>query len=364
MGIYLSWLQRALAKADQRKDAALAKARQAVANAEMVTTVEQLRPISKLIMTALQETQKATASAHKMLLYQRQKLQEMVPLTQRIEAQSTAILAPSKSEQALIPARLVHTTNEMVDAFARYISQAMADAESNRGKSLQALQAVSTQSDVVPVRADLVQAMLALDVMAGVQEKIVQLAQLARTERIKALSGIQQVQAAVKARQDYLAQFGGVDPELILQQVQAGNYPAVPAGIVLKGTEIALYSMPAALAEDRTTSRTVGGSVGYSVPLGHGFRFRVGSYQGQTIREERLTTVDQGSVVVTTQRVVFNGRRRSLAIPTNKILNTVVYRDGLDVRAENRVKREVFLCQNPLLLNTYVLVAGQLAQTK
>jgi len=44
MGIYLSWLQRGLAKADQRKDAALAQARQAVANAETVTTVEQLRP--------------------------------------------------------------------------------------------------------------------------------------------------------------------------------------------------------------------------------------------------------------------------------------------------------------------------------
>jgi len=77
-----------------------------------------------------------------------------------------------------------------------------------------------------------------------------------------------------------------------------------------------------------------------------------------------LTTVDQGGVVITTQRVVFNGKGRSLAIPTNKILNTVVYRDGLDARAENRVKREVFLCQNRLLLNTCVLVAGQLAQTK
>ena len=45
--------------------------------------------------------------------------------------------------------------------------------------------------------------------------------------------------------------------------------------------------------------------------------------------------------------------RRSLVIPANKIVNTVVFRDGLDVRAENRVKREVFLCQSPLLLNTY-----------
>ena len=133
MGIYLSWLQRGLAKADQRKDAALAQARQAVANAEMVTTVEQLRPISKLIMTALQETQKATDSAHKMLLYQRQQLQEMVPLTQTIEAQSTAILAPTKSEQAPIPARLVHTTNEMVEAFARYTSQARGDSETLDG---------------------------------------------------------------------------------------------------------------------------------------------------------------------------------------------------------------------------------------
>jgi hypothetical protein len=105
----------------------------------------------------------------------------------------------------------------------------------------------------------------------------------------------------------------------------------------------------------------VGGSTGYSIPLGHGFRFRVGSYQGHTISREQLTKVDQGTVIVTTKRIVYNGSRRSLTIPSNQVLNTVLYRDGVDVRTENRAKREVFQCKNPLLLNTYILVTCQLA---
>jgi hypothetical protein len=170
-----------------------------------------------------------------------------------------------------------------------------------------------------------------------------------------------QSRALVRERQKYLAQFGGIDPQEVIDRVKSGQYPSVPTGIMLHKGEIALYAVPASLAEDKTTRKYVGGSTGYSIPLGHGFRFRVGSYQGHTISREQLTKVDQGTVIVTTKRIVYNGSRRSLTIPSNQVLNTVLYRDGVDVRTENRAKREVFQCKNPLLLNTYILVTCQLA---
>lgn len=172
-----------------------------------------------------------------------------------------------------------------------------------------------------------------------------------------------QHQAARQAEHDrkaYLAQYGGIDPEEVIAHVRAGTYPVVAAGIITRKGETVLFATTANLSEDRTTTKYVGGSSGISVPMGHGFRFRVGSYRGQAIRTEHLTQIDRGNLIVTTQRIVFTGSKSTITIPIAKVLHTVIYKDGIDVRAENRKKREVFLCLQPLLTNTFVLIACHL----
>jgi len=94
--------------------------------------------------------------------------------------------------------------------------------------------------------------------------------------------------------------------------------------------------------------------------MGHGFRFRVGSYQGRTIRSELLTQIDRGNLIITTQRIIFTGSKSTITIQVAKVLHTFLYKNGIDVRAENRQKREVFLCPQPLLTNTFVLIACHL----
>ncbi|HET8905342.1 MAG TPA: hypothetical protein VFN11_00100, partial [Ktedonobacterales bacterium] len=141
---------------------------------------------------------------------------------------------------------------------------------------------------------------------------------------------------------------------------QAGTFPVVAAGIIAHKGETVLHMTSATLSEDRTTSKYVGGSSGVSIPVGHGFRFRVGSYQGHTIRSEHLTRIDNGNLVITTQRIIFTGRKSTVTIPTAKVLHTLVYKNGVDVRADNRKKREVFLCPQPVLTNTFVLIACHL----
>lgn len=172
-----------------------------------------------------------------------------------------------------------------------------------------------------------------------------------------------QQQAAKQAEQErkaYLAQFGGIDPAEVIAHVQAGTYLSEPAGIITRKGETVLWGTAATLSEDRTTSKYVGGSSGISVPMGHGFRFRVGSYQGHTIHSERLTQIDQGKLIITTGRLIFVGGKSTITILVAKVLHTILYKDGVDVRAENRKKREVFLCPQPMLTNTFILIACHL----
>lgn len=206
-----------------------------------------------------------------------------------------------------------------------------------------------------------------LEAIAILQGQLVQLmsdiqalVDMAEQERRAIQAQQQAARQAVHDRNVYLAQYGGIDPEEIIAHVQAGSYPAVPAGVITRKGEIVLFATAANLSEDRTTTKYVGGSAGYSVPLGHGFRFRVGSFHGQAIRSERLTQIDQGTLIITTQRIIFTGNKSTITIPVAKVLHTVIYKNGIDVRAENRKQREVFLCPQPLLTNTFVLIACHL----
>ncbi len=157
-------------------------------------------------------------------------------------------------------------------------------------------------------------------------------------------------------------QLTNVDPvSLIIHQLQTGQYMSISANINLHKGEVALFTTQVTLSEDRTSSKRIGSSAGISVPVGHGIRIRTGSYHGRTVKTTKLLKIDQGHFTVTTQRLVFTGTHGSVVLLTNKVLNTTLYKDGVEVRAENRQKREVFLCASPKLLNIYIVAAMRLS---
>ena len=62
----------------------------------------------------------------------------------------------------------------------------------------------------------------------------------------------------------------------------------------------------------RTPSRYRGGSSGFSFPVTKGVRFRVGATRGTLVQgESYLAEAEQGEVVLTTQRIIFNGEKNS-----------------------------------------------------
>jgi hypothetical protein len=117
--------------------------------------------------------------------------------------------------------------------------------------------------------------------------------------------------------------------------------------LVLKHGEIAAVSVPATLSRYRTRTQYIGASQGLSIPLGHGLRYRVSEFRGQPIQVEALTSVDQGSLVVTNQRVVFLGGKRDVSTPVAKLLQIEAFSNGLAIGREGKEARDIYLLTQP-----------------
>jgi hypothetical protein len=125
---------------------------------------------------------------------------------------------------------------------------------------------------------------------------------------------------------------------------QAQRFHGDTSGEVpLKSGELHYVSIPGSLIEERAGQRTfVGGSQGISIPIGtiggRGIRYRFARMKGHVVQAPAVATViDEGTIVVTNQRVVFEGLRQTRECLFAKLagttaLNAATYLD-MAVRA-------------------------------
>jgi hypothetical protein len=124
----------------------------------------------------------------------------------------------------------------------------------------------------------------------------------------------QQNQAQLAAYQNELIQWQANKDlgEAILAAFKAvaDRTDAVHSGAVMKAGEYAIWSGGAGFHESRAQpGQYVGRSAGLSIPLGHGFRYRTGATRGTFVPGEQVQmNLDAGTVILTTDRVIFNGR--------------------------------------------------------
>jgi hypothetical protein len=133
----------------------------------------------------------------------------------------------------------------------------------------------------------------------------------------------------------------------------------VDSPLVLKAGELAYLAVPATLARMVTKTRYVGGSRGFSFPIGHtGIRYRVGSFSGQPVHQQSLTRLDSGTFVVTNQRVAYVGRTKSTSVVLAKVVHIEVYNDALSIAREGKENPDFYLIANPkhavFLLNWFL----------
>jgi hypothetical protein len=123
---------------------------------------------------------------------------------------------------------------------------------------------------------------------------------------------------------------------------------AIQTPLITKRSEQAYFAVPASLSRRTRRTQYVGGSQGFSFPIGHtGIRYRVGSFRGHPVQEEHLTKLDSGTLVVTNQRLAFVGSLKSIAVALAKVIHAEVYSNGLAVFHEGREDPDYFLCDRP-----------------
>jgi hypothetical protein len=226
----------------------------------------------------------------------------------------------------------------LVQPFTRY-GKELRDISSDRTQASAKLRPLLIQlaqqapATTVPPADDLRHEALALQQhAAGIEQSI--------AAKQAALSDLM---SEIAHRQEVTKQYG-FDALLTLGSLEAYGPKAVSSPLVLKKGEQAYLSWPAGLARHVSKTTFVGGSQGMSFPIGHtGIRYRLGTFKGHPVTQDVVRRVDDGTLVLTDQRIVFIGASKSTSTPLSKLLHVEVYTDGLGVFQEGRENPNIYL---------------------
>jgi len=292
---------------------------------------------------------------------------------QPIRAQAGSILVHRRGEWASADrAAQIDVAQGMEDLVARLLRQ-IAQLEGQPHHGLQGLvRGIKDRHDIGSLQSQLKSATDELNARyravsdaltaTGIADVDSQLAQARDDlERARSLSAQkQQLEGAVQILTDEIQRRRraisslGFDAPAVEAELISGGPRPVSTNLVLKRAEIAVASVPAALSRYRTKTQYVGGSQGFSVPLGHGIRYRVSSFRGQPIQVESLATVDQGNLVVTNQRLVFLGAKRDVSIPLAKLLQIEAFSNAIAIGREGKESRDIYLVANPAYVTLFL----------
>lgn len=129
----------------------------------------------------------------------------------------------------------------------------------------------------------------------------------------------------------------------LLSEIQNGNPPNVAVqNVILQKTELAYWSEPANILEERVVRRRYeGGSQGFSFRITKGVSYRVGAHRGHLVSDTEVMPVSTGELIVTNKRVIFRGDAKSFNIRLDKLLELHFYSDGVRLTDEKGKPRVV-----------------------
>ena len=154
-------------------------------------------------------------------------------------------------------------------------------------------------------------------------------------------------------------------PELFTRQyiarINGGWLPAVPAPtLLLKRGETAHLEMRVALMTEVVDRVRRGSYSGFSFQVANGVRFSTGRFQSQSVvLGSHLEVADQGTLYLTSLRVVFAGGRKTLELPYSKLLSVNVFTNGIRLQMSNRQSAPLFRVGDGPLVAAVVNAAYQ-----
>lgn len=122
-------------------------------------------------------------------------------------------------------------------------------------------------------------------------------------------------------------------------------------GIILNSNEISHHYDGARLMEERAVRRSYGGAVRVAKGV------YIGSSQGESHGE--LREIDSGGLLLTNQRLIFNGQLRNVEYKLDRIVSVEEHEGAIEIGASNRKKVQVFTVDDPEKWATYIKIAIQ-----
>lgn len=131
---------------------------------------------------------------------------------------------------------------------------------------------------------------------------------------------------------------------------------------LLKKNELLHLACPATLKEIRVVNLGYeGGSQGFSFRIAKGVSYRVGSFRGHAIKEDRWMPISSGHLAITNQRIMLipSAGGKQVDIPIDKINFYRCYSNGLQMYKSGREKGYFFEMQYGLI-ETAGIILGEL----
>lgn len=142
------------------------------------------------------------------------------------------------------------------------------------------------------------------------------------------------------------------DLDLTIQNNELPDYNVQGLSIVLNQDEKTHYYTNARMCEERAVRQHVGGSV--RIMKGVWLR------SGQAESHGELREIDSGGLLLTNQRVIFDGSSRKIEYKIPKLITITEYKDSVQLAVSNRKKSQIYIVGEPHKLATYVQMATQL----
>ena len=141
-----------------------------------------------------------------------------------------------------------------------------------------------------------------------------------------------------------------------------GELPVgTPSNLILQKDEKCHLSIPGSLIEERVVrSNYVGGSRGVSFKIAKGVRYRVGQNRGHIQSERGMVPVSEGYFIVTNQRIVFSGDKKSVETTFKKLIDLQVYSDAIQFAVSNRQKPVIVRFNTPEESELSALIVSRL----
>jgi hypothetical protein len=131
--------------------------------------------------------------------------------------------------------------------------------------------------------------------------------------------------------------------------------PVVPSTALLQYNERAYYCAPSSLYETRAVRHHESGFASIRVAPG----LWIGGSQGRSVSTQEWTKIDSGTLIITNERVIFDGSHELRTIPVKRIVSVDTLRDSVELAVESRQKNMVFEAANPLILASIVRLSSQ-----